>query len=388
MRILYITPTPPDCRNHGAAQRSALLGDALHQIGEVWTLRPAKRDERFNDHEGIFRCFPHKFSWRRIANALLHRLVRCNFVSEFLTVPYPIRPDKIFPGITFDCVVVRYLYPVAKYMPWRVAPFLYVDVDDWPLQVFDTSVAPGLSSWRRRLYRALLMWRVAALTRHARGAWVANPQQTDIVQTQGPTRVLPNLPLPPSPNYKQDSTRSPALMTVGLLNYPPNRDGIAWFLREVWPLLHTEHPRLEYWIIGDGLDAGTRQHWAALPNVKCLGFVKDLDEPYERALATIVPILSGGGTCIKTLEALAHGRVCLTTPFGARGCSSSWVDGTHGLHICANAKAFVQALDTYILDPDRRSQQERSAKALADESFSFSAFRDSVAALLTNTSLP
>lgn len=377
MNILYLSSTDPADRSYGAAQRSALLGEALRTLGEVYTLFPAAESRRLGARLGSYSAIP-CWDLGRVFDGILRRIIT-PFLHNVFCLPRKLPISQVFRGVTFDCVVVRYTYPVARYRPWRIAP-LYVDVDDLPLQVFDTSAA-FRRTWAHAFVRAALGWRFARLMRHAAGAWVSNPEQTAMVRTRGRTLALRNLPLPPAPDYRHNGPRARALVTVGILSYAPNSAGVAWFLNTIWPSVHAAHPELEYWIVGGGLDEARRAAWSAIPNVRCLGFVKDLDAVYAQALAAVVPLQSGGGTCIKTLEALAHSRICLSTPFGARGCPPQWLEGS-GLRLFDSLQHFLDALREDVLDETARTNLETQAGALAKRAFAFPAFRDTVAALL------
>ena len=62
--------------------------------------------------------------------------------------------------------------------------------------------------------------------------------------------VLPiGLPFPESaPKRKSENT----LLFLGKLDWPPNRDGLSWFLTKVWPKLQVEKPELKLLIAGSG----------------------------------------------------------------------------------------------------------------------------------------
>jgi glycosyltransferase involved in cell wall biosynthesis len=58
---------------------------------------------------------------------------------------------------------------------------------------------------------------------------------------------------------------------------------------------------------------------ASLPGVEVTGTVPDVRPYYSRALAAIVPLLSGSGTRLKILEAMAAQVPVISTPVGAEG---------------------------------------------------------------------
>jgi len=112
------------------------------------------------------------------------------------------------------------------------------------------------------------------------------------------------------------------LLFVGTQSYEPNRQGLAWFVHEVMPLLR-ERVALAVDVVGPG------RRGAALPGVNHLGRVEDLTPCYERAHAAVVPLLAGGGSRLKVLEALAHGVPLVSTSIGVEGFDLA--DGEHAL---------------------------------------------------------
>ena len=58
---------------------------------------------------------------------------------------------------------------------------------------------------------------------------------------------------------------------------------------------------------------------ASRPGIEVVGPVPDMRDWYARATAVVVPLLSGGGSRLKILEALASGRAVVSTTVGAEG---------------------------------------------------------------------
>ena len=77
------------------------------------------------------------------------------------------------------------------------------------------------------------------------------------------------------------------------------------------------------------------------PRVEALGFVEDLRAAYARAGCAVVPLLQGGGTPLKLIEALAYGLPVVATPRAVAGLAVR--DGEHCL-VADGAEAFAEAL--------------------------------------------
>lgn len=124
--------------------------------------------------------------------------------------------------------------------------------------------------------------------------------------------------------------------------YPPNVEAGRFLLQEIAPLLRAARPGTVLVLAGRdaagalGLDAA-----APPPGVELPGFVPDIGALYATSTCVAVPLLTGGGSPLKFVEALAHGRTVVATPRGAAG-----LRGTPGVHyrVADGAAAFAAAV--------------------------------------------
>lgn len=371
MNILYICEWDPDRTDFGSAQRTNLLYRSLKRVGRVHvicgdsSMKEVPGEKAHNRHwsPGAFARLVDHFCWKFYARFL----PSC---PKLLPFAWGLNVRESFPGVSFDLVVVRYLNEVALVRPWRYGP-LWIDVDDHPLQLYDTLDAPSLGSSVRALGRWFVTHVVNFLTHRAQGCWVANDGQTTWFAETDKIHALANVPMPASDSYDPNGMREPVLLTVGYLAYQPNWQGVERFLVEIWPAVRARHPELSYWVAGGGLPEDVAVRWSKVPGVRCLGFVDDLGPLYAKALATVVPVDVGGGTCIKTLESLAHSRISLSTPFGARGLAEEVLrDGGNGVVVYRTPESFLSVLERMVLDENKRGELELRAKAYVDMTFS------------------
>ncbi|MFM2079567.1 MAG: hypothetical protein RLZZ219_249 [Cyanobacteriota bacterium] len=107
------------------------------------------------------------------------------------------------------------------------------------------------------------------------------------------------------------------LAFLGSYGHPPNRDAVAFFLAEVWPLLRQQHPDLHLHLYGSGLSEEQRQAWAAEPGVIVEGWVADTTTVYDRHRVCIAPLRAGAGLKGKVVGALARGMPQVLSPMAA-----------------------------------------------------------------------
>jgi polysaccharide biosynthesis protein PslH len=107
------------------------------------------------------------------------------------------------------------------------------------------------------------------------------------------------------------------LTYIGSLLWPPNVDGICWFIREVWSRVLAAAPAARLDIVGKRPPSIIRAFQSASINVH--GYVKDLEPILAESAVCIVPLRAGGGMRVRILEAWARGLPVVSTTIGAEG---------------------------------------------------------------------
>ena len=116
-------------------------------------------------------------------------------------------------------------------------------------------------------------------------------------------------------------TSEPNLLFLGA-NYKPNIQAAEYLVTKIWPLILDQLPQARLIIAGTSGDK-LNLNISEIPRLEVLGFVENLDELYKRVRVTAVPILLGGGTRIKIIEAAAYGKPTVSTTMGAEGLEFS-----------------------------------------------------------------
>ncbi len=125
--------------------------------------------------------------------------------------------------------------------------------------------------------------------------------------------------------FRPDPARRPRPRTVfmlGSLNWLPNREGVDWFLREVWPQAHGELPELELHIAGVEPPPHLSSRPPGQEQVFVHGFVESAPDFMQTYELMLVPLLSGGGMRVKIVEGMALGKAIVSTSVGAEGIVS------------------------------------------------------------------
>jgi glycosyltransferase involved in cell wall biosynthesis len=106
-----------------------------------------------------------------------------------------------------------------------------------------------------------------------------------------------------------------SVLFIADLGYEPNREALDFLLELAMPSLWQEAPDVRLLLAGKGSD----DIEAADSRVEAQGFVPELRGLYEAAGCVVVPLLEGGGSPLKFVEALAFGVPVVATPKAAAG---------------------------------------------------------------------
>lgn len=382
MNILYITHCDPRLTNFGSAQRSHFLWEALKKIGTVYTvynIGPNEEPVSDGNDRICSACFAPGGYMK------LHLFAKTN--SMFAPFVWPFRSEKVlrqkmpWKGVSFDKIVVRYLGNVALTNAWKFGS-VYVDIDDLPYESYNTIRRGRIPPPFGRMGSLLVSWWQKYILRKCNAAWIASPDQVAMVSSICPCAALTNLPVPPASDYKITGSQKRQLMTVGLMSYEPNYEGVDWFVDNVWPLVHKQVSDLTYRICGGGVPERLRGKWSTLPGVEVAGFVKDIDKVYEESIAVVTPIWSGAGTCIKVPEAVLRGRKVFATPFAVRGLSGEMVRNL-GIEVSDDAAAMTELVVQWVSAASAwRDSVQREVSSVGQAEFSQEVFASAVAKVL------
>ncbi|GAB4024257.1 MAG: glycosyltransferase family 4 protein [Bdellovibrio sp.] len=142
------------------------------------------------------------------------------------------------------------------------------------------------------------------------------------------------------------------LLFLGKLDWAPNRDGLVWFLENVWCEFKLSDLHLH--IVGSG-HFDRMDLLGKYSNITLHGFVPDLAPLFEKCDASIVPIHYGSGTRIKVIDCVSRGMPLISTGMGVQGSGLEIGDFVEA----NNRDQWIQALSQL----DSRHLRKTSKKA-------------------------
>ncbi|MGH2880671.1 MAG: glycosyltransferase [Solirubrobacteraceae bacterium] len=166
-----------------------------------------------------------------------------------------------------------------------------------------------------------------------------------------------------APAPAPESVQPPAALFVADFSYEPNRNALRFLVEQAMPLVWRDLPDARLIAVGRGLDERPVDQ-----RVRALGFVEDLGEAYRHASCAVVPLLQGGGSPLKLLEALAYGLPVVATTRAVAGLAVH--DGEHCL-IADGADRFAAALARALRGEVR--EMGPAGRRLAQERYSIEA---------------
>lgn len=272
-------------------------------------------------------------------------------------------------GKSYDLAIVEHFWCASYGVLLRpVARRLVLDLHNIESTLLDTSAAAesGLHS--------LALRRFAACSRRQEQRWLpgfdlllaASRTDAERLPPGSAVAVVPNtLPAVNSPAASPDGS----IVFSGNLAYAPNCDAVAWFAREIWPLLRRRRPGLRWRLVGRGHEA-VASHIAGDPSIECTGPVDDAVACIAQSSVAIVPLRAGSGTRIKILEAWAAGVPVVSTSLGCEG-----LDCTPGQHllIADQPAAFADAIVKILASNSLAEQLRCSARVRFDSHYNWSA---------------
>ncbi|MBK8597228.1 MAG: glycosyltransferase [Holophagales bacterium] len=140
-----------------------------------------------------------------------------------------------------------------------------------------------------------------------------------------PVATLPvGVEVPSRPPPIGDPT---VLLHLSAMDWWPNREGLSWFLSEVWPHVRRVRAAATLRLAGRGMDQFAR----SLPpdGLSVEGEVPDAAEFLRSGAILVVPLLSGSGVRVKIVEAMAEGRAVVATSRAVEGLGGA----VHGEHL-------------------------------------------------------
>jgi GT2 family glycosyltransferase/glycosyltransferase involved in cell wall biosynthesis len=149
--------------------------------------------------------------------------------------------------------------------------------------------------------------------------WVVSAVERDLLAADAPgapVQVLSNLHRIAGPGAPFAHRRD--LVFVGGFRHPPNVDAVAWFVREVFPLVRARLPEVVFHCIGGDVPPAIAA-LASIDGVRVHGHVADIAPYMDGARLALAPLRYGAGVKGKVNLSMAHGQPVVATSCAVEG---------------------------------------------------------------------
>jgi glycosyltransferase involved in cell wall biosynthesis len=150
--------------------------------------------------------------------------------------------------------------------------------------------------------------------------------------------------------YQVDLTKTsfPTLFHLGAMDWRPNKEGLEWFLDEIWPDIEKLNGELRFYIAGKNMQKQFFDYDS--DNLIVEGEIFDAVEFMNSKAIMIVPLLSGSGMRVKIIEGMAMQKCVIATTMAAEG-----INCKHGVDILIadTPDEFYRSILQCITQPNR-----------------------------------
>jgi glycosyltransferase involved in cell wall biosynthesis len=277
---------------------------------------------------------------------LLHE-ISPGFMDTFRLNPTSSHRKVISDLIEENDVVWVHNIHTANNLSIKHWPHSVLDIDDIPSRVYLSALSSQSNIMRKVLdMRMAVIWkrREKLIKERFSHITVCSLYDQQYLGREKVT-VLPNGFDAPTEVPERYPSDPPVIGFIGIMKYPPNLEGVRWFIRDIWPLIKKRIPNIQLHLIGEGYEGISHP----LENgIRTFGWVADPSDEIASWRLTIVPLRIGGGTRIKIAEAFARKCPVVSTSLGAFGYDV--INGKEIL-IADNPKQFAGACINLVNNP-------------------------------------
>jgi glycosyltransferase involved in cell wall biosynthesis len=379
MKILFISTWFPYPLDNGSRIRVYHLLKGLsqkHSVDLVSFLPPERRIEN-----------PHSlFSWLNqvavIRRDPFWRDPRQGFTAHFSTVPrdilrsYSPEMDRL---VKDTCAQTEYQVVIASVL--NAAPYALRAVQTPKLleeHNFTTRWMEERYQSQKKILRRFYGWVTWRKCLGYERKLYPQFQGVSMVSEQDRLAVHKAIPWYPGqldviPNGVDLGTRSPGtsepkpdtLIFNGSVTYSANHEAMRFFTSQVLPIIWIKRPEVHLTITGRTDDADIT--WVPKDDrIRVTGFLEDVRQPVADSWLAIAPLLDGGGSRLKILEAMALGVPVVATSKGAEGLDV--IPGEHIL-IADSPESFAHACLNLLENREQRQQLACNARLLVEANY-------------------
>jgi glycosyltransferase involved in cell wall biosynthesis len=200
---------------------------------------------------------------------------------------------------------------------------------------------------------------------------VTKEDKAVLLEAAGVERDVTVIPIAVDTDQVKPVARQPEarhILHVGTMYWPPNIDGIWWFIREILPIIHRERPDVVFDVVGSRPPQALQLLSQDGTGINVTGYVPHLTPYLEQAGVFVVPLRAGGGMRVKILNALAQGLPIVSTSLGCEGIAVT--DG-HDILIGDTPDGFATAVLRILDNQDLSERLAKNGRLLVEDRYDY-----------------
>jgi len=368
MKLLWVKSDFLHPTTRGGQIRTLEMLRRLHRNHEVHYVAfddPAQPEGLARCHEYCYKAYPvtHRvpaktspaFALQLIGGLFSHLPVA---VSRYRSSAMRRQVEALVSQHKFDSVVCDFLFPAPNIPQLEDCVLFQHNVESMIWQRY-VEHATGLKRLYFRLQAARMLAYEGEVCRSVRKVIAVSEGDAETMRTlYGAARAYP-IPTGVDLDYfappKPDAPKLADLIFLGSMDWMPNIDGAAWFVREVLPMIRRRRPDCSLAIVGRRPVPKISRLAESDARITVTGTVPDVRPWLFGTLASIVPLRVGGGTRLKIYEAMAARVPVVSTNIGAEGLD---VGDGENIYLADTPQDFA---DRCLALLDSESERERLA---------------------------
>lgn len=274
-------------------------------------------------------------------------------VKDTYSAEMAVQIQRFLSAEKYDCVIASQADTAGYWKYFRELPAIFEEVELGVLYEKYANAGGAREKVRHGLTWVKHRQYLASLIRNFMACTVVSEKEKRLVSRILPDyrsiQVIPNCIHLADYDLASHQPEPGTIIFTGSFRYFPNYNAMTWFINGVFPQIIAQVPRTKLVITGDhaNLPLPSNDH------ITLTGFVDDVRPLVANSSVSIAPLLQGGGTRLKILEAMALRTPVVATSKGAEG-----LDVTNGeeIIIADNETEFASAVVRLLYDNQLRSR--------------------------------
>lgn len=378
MRVLLLSHRVPFPPNSGYPIVVYNTIKGLQKLGAEITLFSLNNSKEYVDVDDIYdpvfeKIDFHSFTidievnvWDAFVNVFSNQSYNVSrfFDNDAEKVLENVLREKEFDIVQFEGLfVVPYLDTVKQYSKAKlVYRAHHIEHDVWERLAQRERFTPR-RTYLDFLARRLKAYEMEQINRFHQVFAISNPDRQKLLLMGCETRldVFPVALDFEKYNIDTSKTSFPTLFHLGAMDWRPNKEGLEWFLDEIWPDIEELSGELRFYIAGKNMQKQFFDYDS--DNLIVEGEVFDAVDFINSKAIMIVPLLSGSGMRVKIIEGMVMQKCIIATSMAADG-----IDCKHGrdILIADTPDEFYRAILKCITHPNKWQEIGRNARKTAE----------------------